>query len=503
MNKAERHPLKKALWRACDVMRRDDNCNGARDYVEHLTWLLLLKFLDRRESLFGNNVDFTDERYHWRNWVPKFIGTQLLQDSSIPSELSEMELMKFVKNELIPYLATLSGTAEQEVIASVFVDRNTVVCNSPRNLKDLIRIIDNLDFYEEDSLHSYAEFYEELLQRLSTEDISSGEFLVPSALAHFIVQILNPIIGETVYDPSCGSGTFLVEAHRYLRSQEEQIEKTGRRPKPIFVGLERKPVAALIGSLNLILNGLSRAQIRRQNALEPCDSDIPQHFDVVITNPPFGLNSSANNLQTGQGQRKASEVLFVEHIMDKLRPRDGARCAMIVSDGVLFRPGYFEKARKKLTEQFNISLIVSLPSGCFPYTAAKTSIIFFNLPGPTTEILYYEVATSISKKKANKKRPLSDGDFDQVYETWNRWQAYLRKEESRPALPESSWTVSLDQIRVRNYDLCARPNNRIGRSDSNSSTAELLSQLAADGRELTLAVDRLFKLFNQNGEQEY
>jgi len=497
VNKAEGNPLKKALWRACDVMRRDDNCNGARDYVEHLTWLLLLKFLDRRESLFGNNVDFTDERYRWRNWVPKFIGTELLQDSSIPSELSEMELMKFVKNELIPYLATLSSTAEQEVIASIFLDRNAVVCNSPHNLRDLIAIIDTFDFCE-DSLHTYAEFYEELLQKFSTEDISAGEFLVPPVLAHSIVKILNPTIGETAYDPSCGSGAFLVEVHKYL--QKQHIKPTDKVPELVFLGLERKPVAALIGSMNLFLNGLSRAQIKRQNALETCDSDIPQYFDVVITNPPFGLNSGANN-PPGQGQRKSSEVLYLNHIMDKLGPMDGARGAMIVSDGILFRPGYYEETRKRLTEQFNISLIVSLPSGCFPYTAAKTSIIFFNRSRPTKEILYYELTISGSKEKARKKNRISGGDFEEVHRVWHLWQAYLRKEEGHPPLPESSWTLTLDQIRKRNYDLSARPNRN--HSDSNSSTSEWLSQLAADGHELRLAVDRLFRLINENEGHEY
>jgi type I restriction enzyme M protein len=500
MSKEDRHQLKKELWRACDVMRSDSNCNGARDYVEHLTWLLFLKFLDRRESPLGNHGNLIDERYRWKSWVNKFVGAKLPDGSRTHSVYPEMELMQFVRDELIPYLTSLSGTPERDVIASVFVDRNAVICNSPYNLKYLIAIIDNLDFIEEDGLDACAEFYEELLQKFGKEDISLGEFIVPPAIAHYVVKILNPQIGETVYDPSCGSGTFLVEAYKYLLSQEPHNQTIGGMMRQMLVGLEKKPVAALIGSMNMVLHGICGGEIRRQNALELHDTDIPQYFDVVITNPPFGVSTNATDQLGVQGERKAAEVLFVYHILRKLRRGAPARCGMIVPDGLLYRSGYFKEVRKVLTEQFNLSLIVSLPSGCFPYTSAKTSIIFFNSPGPTTEVLYYEIGSSRKGGSANKERRSNEEDFAEMYEVWNYWQAYLRKEVNKPILPENSWTIKMDELKERNYDLSARPMNLNGCSDHGTSTSELLAQLAADSRAFTLAVDRLFKLIGNDEE---
>jgi type I restriction enzyme M protein len=500
MSKAGRQQLKNELWRACDVMRSDGNCNGAKDYVEHLTWLLILKYLDRTETSLRDRVDAIDKRYRWKHWVGKFIGTKLPDGNRVLSVLSETALMQFVKDDLIPYLASLSGTPEKDVIANVFADRNAVICNSPRNLKDLIAIIDNLDFIDENSLSVCAEFYEELLQKFGREDISLGEFVTPPAVAHLVVQILNPKIEETVYDPSCGSGTLLVEAYKYLREQERYLEQTGGMPGHLLTGLEKKPVAALIGSMNVALHGLWGCQIHHQNALESNDADIPQYFDVVITNPPFGVNANVTIQNSIRGGRKSGEVLFVDHVMRKLRPRDGSRCGMIVSDGVLYRQGYFKDTRKKLIDHFNISLIVSLPSGCFSYTAAKTSIIFFNLPGPTAEVLYCEIGIPKQEKASNKKNRISEDDFAAVFEVWNRWQAYLRKEASRPILPEYCWTVMVEELKERNYDLSARPPNRIDRFDSNISTPELITRLAADSHEFTLAVERLFRLINNSEE---
>lgn len=500
MSKTDRQQLKNELWRACDVMRSDSNCNGAKDYVEHLTWLLLLKFLDRTENSSRGRVDAIDERYCWKHWVGKFIGTKLPHGNRVPPVLPEIALMRFVKDDLIPYLASLSGTPEKDVIASIFADRNAVICNSPRNLRDLIAIIDDLDFIDENSLSTCAEFYEDLLQKFGREDISLGEFFTPPAVAHLVAQILNPKIEETVYDPSCGSGTLLVEAYKNLREQEGYLEQTGGMPGYLLTGLENKPVAALIGSMNVALHGLRGCRIRHQNALESDDAGIPQYFDVILTNPPFGINANVTIQNSIQRGRKSGEVLFVDYVMRKLRPRDGSRCGMIVSDGVLYRPGYFKETRKKLIENFNISLIISLPSGCFSYTAAKTSIIFFNLPGPTTEVLYCEIGIPKQGETSNKKNRISEDDFHAVFEVWNRWEAYLKKEGSRPILPEYCWTVEAEELKERNYDLSARPPNRIDRFDSNISTPELITRLAADSREFTLGIERLFRLINNSEE---
>ncbi len=361
-----------------------------------------------------------------------------------------------------------------------------------------LAIIDNLDLAEEDSLQTCAEFYEELLQRFSKEDITLGEFIVPQAISRLVVQILNPKTGETIYDPSCGSGSFLTEAYKYLRTQEGYSQLTGGMAGHMLIGLEKKPVAAMIASMNMALHGLWGDVIRRRNALETDGADMPQHFDVVLTNPPFGLSTHVTDQYGIRGARKPGEVLFVDHIMGRLSP--GGRCGIIVPDGLLYRQGDFREVRKKLIEHFNISLVVSLPSGSFPHASVKTSIVFFNSPGPTTEVLYYEIGRPGGMKAATKKYEINQGDVAEVYEVWKRWRAYLRKEASKPILSEHSRTVNIDKLRKRNYDLSPRPVNHIDRSDDNTSTSDLLAELAANSRELSAAVGRLCRAVNSNEE---
>lgn len=225
-----REQLTNDIWRACDILRRDNNCGGVMEYVEHLSWLLFLKFLDGQEDIFDREATSANRSYtrviggwyRWSDWVAKALGKKRGKKGrrTLP-EWDDNQLMGFVRGELIPHLASLSGSPEREVIAGIFGDRNVIVCDSPDNLKDVLQIVDEIDFTNPDDIYTVSHVYEDLLKRLGSENRMAGEFYTPRPVIRFMVEVIDPQIGETVYDPACGTGGFLVEAFLHMQRQEK------------------------------------------------------------------------------------------------------------------------------------------------------------------------------------------------------------------------------------------------------------------------------------------
>lgn len=291
-----RAQLANDIWRACDVMRRDNNCGGVMEYVEHLSWLLFLKFLDEQEAIFEAEAEMArrphicilDSPYRWSEWVPKALGRKRGENGRRTTpEWDGEQLMRFIHGELLPHLAALSGSPEREVIAGVFNDRNVIVCASPYNLKDVLEIVDSIDFTNPDDIHTISHVYEDQLKKLGQENRLAGEFHTPRPVIRFIVQVIDPQIGETVYDPACGTCGFLAEAYEHLHRREHTHKDYETLQRSTFFGHEKKPVPALLGLMNMVLHGVMTPQIRRRNTLEENIRNVSERFDVVLTNPPF------------------------------------------------------------------------------------------------------------------------------------------------------------------------------------------------------------------------
>ena len=429
-----REQLANDIWRACDVMRRDNNCGGVMEYVEHLSWVLFLKFLDDQEDIFASEAGLRerqytrilDDHYRWSSWVPKALGRKLgFNGRRTAPEWDGEQLMQFVRGELIPHLASLSGSSEREVIAGVFRDRNVIVCASPYNLKDVLAIVDEIDFQSSDERHTVSQLYEDLLKKLGSENKLAGEFYTPRPVVRFIVDVIDPQIGETVYDPACGSCGFLAEAYEHMKAQEQTGRDYRLLQQTTFFGHEKKPLPAMLGLMNMVLHGVISPQIRRRNTLEENIRNVSERFDIVLTNPPFGGTENAQIQQNFPIKANATELLLVEHIMKKLKARDGARCGMVVPEGTLFRSGAFASVKKTLIEDFDLFMVVSLPPGTFaPYSDVKTGLLFFQRPGPTKEVLYYELRLPVGLKKFSKGSPIADEHFDGARQVWKRWKAY-------------------------------------------------------------------------------
>lgn len=201
-----------------------------------------------------------------------------------------------------------------------------------------------------------------------------------------------------------------------------------------------------------------------------------------------------------QVTRKATELLFLQHIMKKLKPKDGARCGMVVPEGTLFRVGTFATVKQDLLEQFNLHTVVSLPPGTFTPKDVKTALLFFERPGPTEEIWYYELPLPEGLKKFSKGSPIQDEHFTEARKLWKAWDAHRKGRGPREAcLSERSWIVTAEEIKECGYDLSARNPNR-KEAEEIPSPMEIVAGLMEREREILSIVEELDELLgNREG----
>ena len=389
----------------------------------------------------------------------------------------------------------------RDTIRGVFAERNVVVCASGYNLKDVLFIINGIDFHSQDDIFTVSQVYEELLHRLGSENRLAGEFYTPRPVVRFIVGLVNPQIGETVYDPACGTCGFLAQAYLWMKRQEKTIKDHKTLQERSFFGQEKKPIPALLGVMNLVLHGVTAPRVLRKNTLEENIRQVMERYDVIMTNPPFGGTEGQHIRQNFPVQSQATELLFLQHIMRKLKPRDGARCGMVVPEGTLFRGGAFAEVKRALLKDFNLHSIVSLPPGTFaPYSDVKTALLFFERPGPTREIWYYELPLPEGLKKFSKGSPIQDEHFAEARKLWRAWDAYRKGQGPREAcLSERSWIVPVEEVKARGYDLTARNPNR-KETESLPPPMEILASLLEREREILSIVEELDELLGNNKE---
>jgi len=494
-----RESLANEIWRACDILRRDNNCGGIMEYIEHLAWLLFLKFLDAQEEeweiqhrIAGRPYQrILDGELRWSVWARK----------DWPAD----DLITFIHGRLIPHLQSLGGDPLRDTIRSVFSERNVIVCASGYNLKDVLQIIDKIDFHNQDDIFTVSQVYEDLLRRLGSENRLAGEFYTPRPVVRFMVELVDPQIGETVYDPACGTCGFLAQSYLHMKRQEKTISDHEQLQFHTFYGQEKKPVPALLGLMNMVLHGVGAPRVVRKNTLEENIRNVTERYDVILTNPPFGGVEGRHIQQNFPIRSQATELLFLQHVMKKLKVRDGARCGMVVPEGTLFRGGAFADVKRELLEQFNLHTIVSLPPGTFaPYADVKTALIFFERPGPTKEIWYYELPLPEGLKKFSKGNPIQDHHFDEARELWKQWDAYRKGKGPRPEATEHSWVVPVEEIKERGYDLTARNPTR-PEGEILPSPVEITSQLLEKERSILGIIEELSEILSNKidpGERE-
>ncbi|NHV98173.1 MAG: N-6 DNA methylase [Thaumarchaeota archaeon] len=441
----DRRELANKIEQVCEIMRRDGLT--ILGYMEQLSWLIFLKIFEDLEKEYRLEAEFEgrtyepiiDPKYSWSNWAR--------------GDMKAEELKNFIETDLLRYLRELRGSKERNLIATLFAEVRQQM-RDPFNLKEVVTMLSSIDFTNPEDSHTLSQLYEELLMMMGREGGAAGEYYTPRPIVRLMVKIVNPKIGETVFDPLAGSCGFLVESFRWMKEQRKlTTEEYQMLEEKTFYAQELKALPYLIGTMNCILHGLLLPNIVRRDTFEENVVDTPsQRFDVILTNPPFG-GSLAKTLQENLPVPTGStELAALQYCMRKLKK--GGRCGIVLPEGVLFRGGAYKRVKMELLKEFNVHTIISLPPGTFAHiapkggTGPKANLVFFDRTGPTKEIWYYELIPP-NGENYTKANPVKDEHLADCYGKWKN-----RK------VSENSWIVSIEEIRERDYDLTARNPNR-------------------------------------------
>jgi type I restriction enzyme M protein len=486
-----------AIKQIADVMRRA-NYAGALQYVPELSWILFLRILDEREELEAEEapaleVDFAPSLlspFRWRDWASPSGAKRF--------ELSEGAMgafLPFVNIELLPYLRGLGAqsgaTIRQRVISQVVSAVDKVDVDTERNLLDILDRVDEIHLEAVDQTHLFtlSQAYEGLLQKMGEKNNDGGQFFTPREVIRAIVKAVDPKVGETVYDPGCGTGGFLAQAFEWMRAglgSGATAEQLRVLREETFFGREKADLVYPIALANLVLHGIDHPHLWHGNTLTGQTTydglflGAPPLYDVVLMNPPFG-GKEGKEAQTNFAYKTgATQVLFLQHVIDSLKP--AGRCGMVIDEGVLFRNNEtaFVQTKRKLLNDCDLWCIVSLPPGVFSSAGAgvKTNLLFFTKGGPTEKVWYYD----LSDIKVTKKQPL----------TVDRFEEFFSLLPSR-ADSDHSWTVTRDEIETRRFDLKAVNPNAKSTEDTRTPE-ELLDIIEAKGREVDSAIAELRRL---------
>jgi type I restriction enzyme M protein len=427
------------LKSARDIMRKDKGLNGDLDRLPMLTWVMFLKFLDDLEiqreeesKLAGKKFRPAVELpYRWRDWAAKsdgITGDELLsfignEETTLPNGKKGAGLFRYLRT-----LTSSNGDNRRDVIATVFRGvQNRMV--SGYLLRDVINKLNDVHFTSSDELHTLGALYESMLREMRDAAGDSGEFYTPRAVVRFVVAVTNPQLGETILDPACGTGGFIVEAFNHLNKQVKTVaDRKLLQEKSIF-GCEAKSLPFLLSQMNLLLHGLDAPQIDPGNSLRSKLAEIGERdrVDVILTNPPFGGEEEKGIQANFPEDKQTSEtaLLFLQLIMRKLRRQGSgaipARAAVVVPNGTLFGDGVCARIKEELLNEFNLHTIVRLPNGVFaPYTGIPTNILFFDRCGPTKHVWYYEQQLPEGKKNYTKTAPIQFEDFKDCLVWWTK-----------------------------------------------------------------------------------
>ncbi|MEW9530812.1 class I SAM-dependent DNA methyltransferase [Microbispora sp. NPDC049125] len=462
--------LSAVIKSARDIMRKDAGLNGDLDRLPLLSWLLFLRAFDalEQEREITGEEPIIKPDYQWRAWA---------DDETFTGEA----LLNFVNNSLVPYLRGLSSDESgdaRNVLGQVFSGvQNRML--SGYLFRDLVNQIRKINFSSSDDIHTMAFLYESLLKEMRDAAGDSGEFYTPRPVIRFMVEQTFLKLGESILDPACGTGGFLVEAYAELSPQA-----TGRIVQQRLIhdlrGIEKKPLPYLLCIMNLILHGIPSPNILNDNALrvmiEDASPDTQVH--VIVTNPPFGGEEEASIAKGFPAGYQTPETawLFLHAVIRKLKP--GGRCAIVLPNSALFGEGIGAKIRKKLLTECDLHTIVRLPQGVFtPYTPIPANLLFFNKTGPTEQIWFYEVTPPEGRKGYAKTKPIRYEEFAECADWWGGKEREGRVSTAR------SWQVSIDDVVSSGYNLDINNPNALQNIDHRSPD-ELLGELIATEQEM-------------------
>jgi type I restriction enzyme M protein len=440
-----------------DILHKDAGCGSELDYVEQTSWVLFLKYLDDFERdretaalLTGKPyMPIIQDKFKWETWAsPKGDDGKLDHKNALKGE----DLTDFVDGKLFPYLKkfkqeALSPDTIEYKIGEIFSELKNRI-QSGYNLREVINLVDELRFRTHAEKHEMSHLYEDKIKNMGNAGRNGGEYYTPRPLITTIVKVTNPQIGERVYDGASGSCGFLCEAFSYMAQGKSLSSKqTEILQKKTFYGKEKKSLAYIIGTMNMILHGIEAPNIMHTNTLTENLSDIQDkdRFDVILANPPFGGKERAEVQQNFPIKTGETASLFLQHFIKILKA--GGRAGVVIKNTFLSNTDNASIAlRKQLLDNCNLHTVLDLPGGTFTGAGVKTIVLFFDKGKATKKVWYYQLNLGRNLGKTN---PLNEKDLDEF--------VTLQKTFGDS---ENSWSVNVKDIDPDTCDLSAKNPNK-------------------------------------------
>ena len=428
-----------------DIMRKDAGVDGDAQRLGQLSWLLFLKVFDAQEEALELEMDDYQspipEDYLWRNWAA--------DDQGITGD----ELLTFVNDELFKDLKDLYAPMDKNprgfVVKEAFSDAFNYMKNGTL-LRQVINKLNEIDFTDSKERHLFGDIYEQILRDLQSAG-NAGEFYTPRAVTRFMVDRINPKLGERIMDPACGTGGFLACSFDHVKTNYVKTAADHQILQQQIYGVEKKQLPHLLCVTNMLLHGIEvPVQIRHDNTLNKPLSSWDSDIDVIATNPPFGGTEEDGIEKNFPAEMQTRETadLFLQLIVEVLANK--GRAAVVLPDGTLFGEGVKTKIKKMLMEECNLHTIVRLPNGVFaPYTGIKTNILFFTKGQPTQDVWFYEHPYPAGVKNYSKTKPMKFEEFQTEIDWWgDEADGFAARVEN-----EQAWKVSMADIIARNFNL--------------------------------------------------
>ncbi len=433
-----------------DVLRKDSGVGTEIDYIEQTSWILFLKYLndleeDRKTSakLSGKEYKYIiSEEYRWNTWAsPKTKDGRIDHNIALTGD----DLRDFVDQKLFPYLRKFKSPGDspntiEYKIGEIFGELKNKV-QSGYTLREILNVVDEMRFRSQKEKHELSHLYESKIKNMGNAGRNGGEYYTPRPLIRTIVKVVDPKIGDKIYDGAVGSAGFLIEAFEYLKQSKElstkDVEILQTRS---FYGKEKKSLAYIIGIMNMILHGIDAPNIIHTNTLTENILDIQEkdRYDIVLANPPFGGNERKEVQQNFPVKTGETAFLFLQHFIKSLKA--GGKAGIVIKNTFLSNTDNASVSlRKLLLESCNLHTVLDLPGGTFTGAGVKTVVLFFEKGAPTQKVWFYQLNL---ERNLGKTNPLSENDLADFM------KLQKTKEDSH-----NSWTVNLSDIDPDSFDL--------------------------------------------------
>ena len=456
-----------------DILWKDSGCSTELDYAEQSSWILFLKWLDDYEMEKETRAKLENKKFkptlnkefQWSTWA---IARDKSGKIDFNKTLTGPDLKKFVDDKLFPYLSSFRNTAEnfdtiEYKIGEIFSELKNKLQDG-YTLRDVIYEVDNLQFQSSEQKHELSALYEEKIKNMGNAGRNGGEYYTPRPLIKAIIKVIDPKVGETVYDGAVGSAGFLVEAFEHMgQSKSLTGSELITLQTKSFYGAEKKTLAYIIGIMNMILHGIESPNIIHQNTLETNIQEIQNkdRVDVILANPPFGGKEKANIQENFPIKTGETAYLFLQHFIKKLKV--GGRCGVVIKNTFLSNTDNASVAlRKQLLEECNLFAILDLPKGTFLGTGVQTVALFFEKGTTTKKVWYYQLNVGRNLGKTNS---LNENDLEDFIK--------LAKTQK---LSHNSWTIDIDNIDKDTLDLGTSNPNIVEEIDERTPE-EIISEI--------------------------